>query len=91
MRARYHIDVRAKRGDQPSYTFAQYRGVKPGKVQRLIDKTAIDLAQHEGRGDFMPSFLSLTEDEDGYIPVQVVVGSNVFVVVPTPAPGKDLS
>ena len=70
---RYRIEVRGRRGDHAPYTYTQYDRVKAAKVQRLIDKTVIEVAQHESGGQRLPMarFIDGIEDRDGFIPVTV--------------------
>jgi hypothetical protein len=82
---RYRIEVRAQRGDQPSYTYVVYDRVKPAKAQRLLDKAIMDIAKHERAWDFgRPTFTWHAEDPDGYACATLVAGIATFTTTITP-------
>lgn len=85
-RARFRVEVIAQRGDQPAYHYTVSPVVKPGKVQRLIDRTALDIAAHEGRSGMVPRFY-WGEDFDGFATVRIIIEDNVFIVLATPVIG----
>ena len=62
MRVRYRIEVRCRRGEH-HYSYVEHEAVRPGKAQRLVDSTALQVAAHEGRGCAVPRF-DWHEDSD---------------------------
>ena len=80
---RYRIEVRAQRGDQPSYHYVAEPRLRPGKVQGRIDALAMDTAAHERLEGYPPRF-DWGEDLDGYATVLVTIGDNKFYIYPVP-------
>lgn len=82
------IEVRGRRGHH-HYRYVAFPKVKPAKVQKLIDKHALEVAAHEGGGQFKVRFDNGPEDDNGYIPVIItLVGADCeFIVIGTPLEG----
>ena len=83
---RYRIEVRAQRGDQPSYTYVVHERVKPAKAQRLLDVAILDIAKHERAFDLQsqPRFTYHNYDPDGYACATLVTGIATFTTTITP-------
>lgn len=82
---RFRVDVRVQRGPHRSRWVAHDR-VRPAKVQRMIDMTAMEIATHEFRTS-MPRFTDLPEDDNGFVGVMVTCADkpdqeHVIVVTP---------
>lgn len=87
-RLRYRIEVRCRRGKH-HYSYVEHEGVRPGKAQRVLDQTAVDIARHEvplARGEELPRFHWGYDSDEDVAPVTVTFRQFdiEFVVSATP-------
>ena len=69
---RYRIEVRQRRGEHGN-VYTQHERVKPGKVQRLIDQTACDIARHEARHREWIHWDWHADSDDDFDPVTLTI------------------
>lgn len=74
MRQRFSVTVYARRGSQPCYSYVVQDRVRPGRVQDVVDDTALDILNHETRSG-MSGYLTTR-----HLGASVVVEGNRFVV-----------